>query len=241
MRTNFFIAMQQSLLAAICIIASTGVWASTVSNSAYIDLTTLDITSVSGNATLDLSPSYSFSETTVNNSNDFSEDSAGGSVSLFSDNGAFVDASAAVDQDAVLGQTSVESAGLASATALHELGYTVNGSGEVKISVDYTLNAIVSDLNNNTVSSSGLVELLDEVSSLSSEASIFNEGFLKNPTDDSGILSLILMLQDGDTGSLQFIANSDSFSEAKLVPIPSALLLFSTSLFGFFLQRRSKS
>ncbi len=241
MRTKFLTAMQRTLLAAICFVSSTGAWAATVRNSAYIDLTSLNIISVAGNATLGLSPFYSSVETTINDNDDFSEDTNAGSVVLFSDNGAFVEASAASDQDTLLSQVDVEPEGFAAATALYEIEYTASGNGEVKIGVDYTLDANASDLNDSIVSSYGLVELLDEASNSSSEASIFNEGLLSDPTNDFGTLNLTLMLQDGDTGFLQFTAASNSFSEVAPVPVPPAFLLFFSSLLGLFITRRPSS
>ncbi len=218
----------------ISLVISNDCWAITVSSSSFLDLTSLTATQISGNASLSFNPDYSSVETDINGSDNFMD--GNNPVSLFSDNDVFTESSAFVDQDTVLSQTSVgEPNGLAISTSTHELKYTVIGRGQVELQIRYTLDLFVDKSNNGLMSSFSLAELLDESSGNSNSATLFSEGLPGDSSSINGTLSIILDLEDGQVGFLQFTSVSNSHAQTALVPVPNSLWIL-TSALGILLR-----
>ena len=147
-------------------------------------------------------------------------------------------------------QTSLIDSGTAMATATLERNYSISGSGNILLKLNYLINQEVTDLTNDFSFSNANVHFLDTLSG--DQATVFNQilGFdvLGAPANGNysftknGKLELSLNnLNDGDQGSLVFLAYGNVENEEvqiKAVPEPAIALFLGSGLMAFISRRR---
>lgn len=232
-KSRFFI---NTLLTAPLLLLSGQVSAILIYSSAFLDLTSIQVIPAAG-VSLEFTPSFNVAETQVNSSVDVQFDPDAAYSDLSSASG-FVQATAWADASLVAALTStVDEAGYASALAWHELAYQASGSGQVEVKVNYQIDQGIFDL---SPAWEGflyaLVELLDEASA----RLVYDEAFYDVTAGNgsfarSGVLSLLLDVQDGQTGYLVFTALSEA--HARSVPAPATWFLLLPFLGALFMRK----
>ena len=147
-------------------------------------------------------------------------------------------------------QTSLIDSGTAMATATLERNYSISGSGNILLKLNYLINQEVTDLTNDFSFSNANVQFLDTLSG--DQVTVFNQIFgfdvMGEPANgnysftENGTLELSLNnLNDGNQGSLVFQAYGNVENEEaqiKAVPEPAIALLLGSGLMAFISRRR---
>lgn len=147
-------------------------------------------------------------------------------------------------------QTSVIDSGTAMAIATLERNYSISGSGNILLRLNYFINQEVTDITNDFSFSNANVQFLDTLGG--DQATVFNQilGFdvTGAPNNgnysftEDGTLELSLNnLNDGNEGSLVFLAYGNVENEEvvmKAVPEPAIALLFGPGLIALISRRR---
>jgi len=135
----------------------------------------------------------------------------------------------------------VDEAGSAWANAYRSAQFTVTGTGELRVSIDYSWHVTLADDQSGTQFSQASCYI--KLSELSGSDYTSRNSIGELPSTDNvfskernGKLKLILDITDGAT--LNFEANASAKVEAAPVPVPPALLLLGSGVFGLFAARR---
>jgi hypothetical protein len=167
---------------------------------------------------------------------------ASGSTDAFAtirNSGGIADAGSSSEE--LFASTEINAEGDTVASAEHSVDYMAQGSGVVKVTVDYNFLIVSSDASNQDS------ELFASASLFDKETEVFDEASLTVSEGEDlslgipGELEILLILDDGDFGTLVF--NADSFADLSAtginaVPLPPALVLFVSALVGLTAVRR---
>lgn len=233
---------KQIKLCALCILLlfhfSSTVQASFVGSAAELDFEQLSFTSVSGDATLELQDVSN--QVLVNSGGENAEDSGSNDTfATIASSGGLAEAGSSTSE--VFSSTEANTEGNAEAFAEQSVGYIAQGSGVVRVTVDYNFLIVSNDASNQDS------ELLTSVSLFDRETGIFDEASLSVGAGEDlslvipGELEILLILDDGDFGTLVF--NTHSFADLSImsvseVPLPPALFLFASGLLGLITVKR---
>ncbi|MEE9425272.1 MAG: VPLPA-CTERM sorting domain-containing protein [Methylococcales bacterium] len=214
--------------------------ASFVGSAAQLDLELVTFTPLSGDATLELKNESN--QVFVNSDGENAE--ASGSSDAFATSrslGGIADAGSSPGE--LFASTEVDAEGNTEAFAEHSVDYMAQGTGVVKVTVDYNFLFVSSDASNQDS------ELFASASLSDNEANVFDEASLEVGAGDDlsldlpGELEILLALDDGDFGTLVFNASSLAdlgVSGINEVPLPPALVLFASALIGLTAVKRRK-
>lgn len=216
---------------------SSAVQASFVGSAAELDLGQISFTSLSGEAALELQNVSN--QVFVNTDGDNAESS--GSRDAFataSSQGGLADAGSSPSE--LFASTEIDVEGNAEAFSEHTVDYVAQGSGVVKVTVDYNFLIVSIDA---SIQDS---ELFTSASLFIRDTEIFDEASLSVGSGEDlslvipGELEILLILDEGDSGTLVF--NASSFADLSIggseIPLPPALFLFGSGLVGLITVKR---
>jgi len=214
------------------------VYASFVGSAAELDLELVSFTPLSGDATLELKNESNqvFVGSGVENAE------ASGSTDAFAtlrNSGGIADAGSSSEE--LFASTEINAEGDTVASAEHSVDYMAQGSGVVQVTVDYSFLIESNDVSNQDSELFASASLFDNATEVFDEASLSVSEGDDLSLDIPGELEILLIVDDGDIGTLVFNTSSSADLSAlgvNEVPLPPALVLFASALIGLTAVKR---
>lgn len=225
-------------------LAGSSVNAASLSSSTAIDLNLMTVADTDGSlATIipDFGTAWSDANVTANGAH-FQNDPAFASLNI-TETGGTVDTSS--DPTLMLSQISVSNLGWGDSTGEYLLDYTALGTGQIEITIPYQLSIDAQTAVTTDPASSawGILSVEDVTSgTIHTEDLNWFYGDGNGVSDNLGLLTLVLNVNDGDFGSLRFYTESGvDYFDATVVPLPAPAILMLSGLFGISIFGRKKA
>lgn len=236
----------------ITLLTVSGAQAGTYSLSGFaaLDFNTATFANYSGDAAFVFGSGQPFTDATVTaNGYHLANDTAMSSLAVDEDGGQVV-ANAKTNDLSGLASVRVSDYGFGEAFSEYNLDYSVVGNGQIEVTVPYQLTVDAATSSDADASSNAYAMVGLESSNLTDLTTYILDWHLgdgNGALDDVGVLSLLLNVSDGDSGSLRFFAQAgaDLFAPVpgvlpEPVPLPSAMVLMLTGLSGLFFRARRR-